>query len=131
MRMRDVAPAQWARRILLIDIPSVAAGAINGYCDAQGIPLHDSLENVLSYGPAGIHGCFGLRAGAQLVREENINDQLEDVEHYLSKSRKIDNAGTIAISGVMNAGIGALETVAGYWIGRAAGHLQDLAGSAT
>ena len=131
MKARDVAPVQWAKRILLMDIPSVTAGAINGYCDAQGIPLHDSLENVFSYAPAGIQGCFGLSAGVERVTEQNMNDQLENVERYLRKSRRVDNAGTIAISGALNAGIGALETAAGYWIGRAAGHLQDLAGSAT
>ncbi len=99
--------------VALSVIPSMAAGAYYGYCESKGIPLAESLQNKLIYGPAvvqgiagGAFGAFWLYALGGGMRSLNLKD-VADISLF----------GAVPVGGA-GAIIGGLETAAGYGLGK-------------
>ncbi|MBI4918808.1 hypothetical protein HY837_02685 [archaeon] len=104
--------------VALSVVPSMAAGACYGYCESKGIPMVESLQNKLLYGPAAVQGIAGGAFGAFWLyalgggmRPLNLRDATD-----------ITLFGAVPVAGV-GAVIGGLETAAGYGLGKLGAYL--------
>ena len=124
MKIKNMTGRQLARRIIFLDLPCLAAGALRGYFHSQNIPLAETPDFFLKYGPTIAQGTLGLVAGAK-SNSSNAGLNEKEAVDYSQSARKGMIAGGILASGAINAGIGALETTLGYQIGQLAGNLQN------
>lgn len=97
---------------------SVAAGAINGYSDANDVLLSENKEFLLKYGASILHGIPAGFLGATFGYS-GLNMNFFD---HSTKGEKIKNAFLFGTLGtIAGATLGGLETLVGYGFGQLIG----------
>lgn len=118
----------------LLTLASLGAGAALGFCHAQGITIEkQTLEDMLTYGPAIVQGAggaltggiiggmFGIEAFARLIENSRL-----PVFKKVATAACVAGIGAVSLGGlggVIGAALGALETVVGYGAGYAVGYI--------
>ena len=116
-----------------LNLGSLGAGAVHGFCDAQGIPLGENIEFLLTYLPATVRGGLGvlkgglggLLFGAALNVSEGLYTE-EETKDIVKKGIKGGLIGTIAgsfIYGGKGVIVGGTQTLVGYGLGYVSGRL--------
>jgi hypothetical protein len=115
-------------RLLKFDVPTLLISGAHGYCDQRNVPLPAVAHYVADFVPAAVQTAFGVvaneieRAPYWHSKRSTTSAQLAmDDALDVARDKLISRTGSVVIHG----GVGAVETLLGYQIGRGIGAIQE------
>lgn len=112
---------------LISILGGLGAGVTLGYRHANGIAMASDFENALKYGPSLISGVLGYISAKEIMADSDAIEELatmglekipSEAREGMYKARKGCIGCSPVSAPVMSAGLTALATWAGYYLGR-------------
>jgi len=115
-------------RVWKFDVPTLLVGATHGYCDQTKIPLPAAVHYIANFLPTAVQTAFGVAAN-EIERKPYwcSNRKSTSAQKAVADAMDVarDKLRSRTISMALHGGIGAAESVGGYWIGRGLGAMQE------